>query len=41
MAGFQQSEWSNNSGVIVPWVNALGELDSYVAYRKLNATKKY
>ena len=38
MASFQQSEWSNNSGAIVPWVNALGDYVGWLSNNQIFPT---
>lgn len=38
MASFQQSEWSNNSGTIVPWVNSLGAYVGWLSNNQVSAT---
>lgn len=38
MAIYQQSEWSNNAGAIVPWVNALGDYVGWLSNNQLSPT---
>ena len=38
MASFQQSEWSNNSGAIVPWVNAIGDYVGWLSNNQIFPT---
>ena len=38
MAIYQQSNWSNNAGAIVPWINAIGDYVGWLSNNQISST---